>query len=137
MTGPSQPNEFRYHDVSPLQAALPLVAVASVLLLASVITGLWGISALLHANWLEENDLPVAGTDAWGIAMLLLATAQGTTALLIMFSRRLGAFLGIALAVCSILVNLAVFSAFPVGSLISIGVDVLIITVLIVYRPQR
>jgi len=53
-----------------------------------------------------------------------------------MFSRRLGAFLGITLAVCSIVVNLAVFSAFPIGSLISIAVDVLIITVLVVYRPR-
>ena len=91
------------------------------LLLSSVVTGIWGVSALARANWLEASDLPAFGLDTWGIGMLVLASVQGITALLIIFDRRLGIYLGIAFAVLSILVNISMFTAFPIGSLLSIG----------------
>ena len=103
---------------------------ASVLLFSSVVTGLWGVAAVAQANWLDANDLPVGGVDTWGVRMLILAFFQGFTALLILFARRLGAFLGIALAVFNILVNLAVVRHFPIGSLVSIAVNVVVIAVL-------
>lgn len=130
MTGTIQPNEFRYHDNRAFRDAVVLLAVASVLLLSSVVTGLWGVSALAHANWLDANDVPVVGADTWGIGMLIVASVQGITALLIIFARRLGSFLGIGIAVLNILVNLAVITAFPIGSLVSIAINLVIITVL-------
>jgi len=137
MTGALQPNEFRYHDDRTLHAAIASLAVASVLLLSSVVTGLWGLSALIHASWLDANDLPVAGSDAWGVGMLVLATVLGSTALLIVFARRLGTYLGVAIAVLGILLNISVITAFPLGSLVSIGVNVVMIAVLVAFRPRR
>lgn len=137
MAAPLQPNEFRYHDDRALRAALSLLAVASVLLFSSVVIGLWGIAALAHASWLDANNLPVVGADTWGIAMLALASVQGITALLIIVDRRLGAFMGIAIAVLNILVNIAAIAAFPIGSLVSIGINLVIIAMLVAYRPRR
>ena len=130
MTGTLQPNEFRYHDDRAFKNAVFLLALASVLLLASVITGLWGVAALAQANWLDANDLPVGGAETWGIAMLILASFEGVTALLILFARRLGAFMGIALAALNILINLAAIAYFPIGSLVSIAISVAVIVVL-------
>ncbi len=137
MTGTLQPNEFRYHDDRAFKGAVRLLAVGSVLLLSSVVTGIWGVSALARANWLEASDLPAFGLDTWGIGMLVLASVQGITALLIVFDRRLGIYLGIAFAVLSILVNISMFTAFPVGSLLSIGASLVVIAVLYAYRPPR
>ena len=135
MTGTIQPNEFRYHDDRAFRAAVVLLAMASVLLLSSVVTGLWGVAALAHAHWLDANDLPVGGADTWGIGMLILASIQGITALLIIFAPRLGTFLGIGIAMLNILINLAVITAFPIGSLVSIAINLVIITVL--HRSRR
>ena len=137
MTGSIQPNEFLYHDDRAFKAAVRLLAVASVLLVSSVVTGVWGVSALAHASWLDANDLPASGVDTWGVGMLILASLQGITALLIIFDRRLGIYLGIAIAAFSILVNIAMFTAFPIGSLISISVTLVVIAVLYAYRPRH
>ena len=130
MTRTSQPNEFRYHDNRAFREAVILLALASVLLFSSVVTGLWGVAALAQANWLDANDLPVGNADTWGIAMLILACFQAFTALLILFARRLGAYMGIALAVLNILINLAVITYFPIGSLVSITINVVVIDLL-------
>ncbi len=136
MAAPPEPNEFRYHRESALQAALPRFAVAGLLILASLITGLWGVVALVHASWLETNDLPVGDEVFWGVVMLCLATVQGLTALLLVFDRMLGYVLGIALAVLNMLAQLAVISAYPVWSLIGIAVNITIILVLIGSRTR-
>jgi hypothetical protein len=136
MTGSIPPNEFQYRDDDTF-AWMSLFLVAAVLLLSSVVTGVWGIAALAHGSWLDANDLPGAGATTWGIGMLVLASVQGITAILIVFGRPLGTVLGIAIAVLTILADLAVISAFPVGSLVSIGVNLVIIAVLFAFRPGR
>ena len=136
MAAPLEPDEFRYHQESALQAALPRFAIAGLLLLASVITGLWGVVALVHASWLDTNDLPVGNEVFWGVVMLCLATVQGLTAFLLVFDRLLGFILGIALAVLNILAQLAVISAYPVWSLIGIAVNITVILVLIGARSR-
>ena len=136
MTGSAPPNEFRYQDDDSF-AWMSLFLVSGVLLFSSVVTGLWGVAALAHASWLEANDLPGFGPTTWGIGMLVLATVQGITALLIFFGRPLGTVLGIAIAALTILVDLAVISAYPVGSLLSIALNLAIVGVLVAFRPRR
>jgi hypothetical protein len=62
---------------------------------------------------------------------------QGITALLIFFGRRLGTVLGITIAALTIVVDISVISAFPVGALLSIGLNLVIIAVLFAFRPRR
>ena len=67
-------------------------------LFASVLTGAWGIASLLHASWLESSDLPGGSATAWGIVLLCVATIEGVSGLLILFSRRIGFVTAIAIA---------------------------------------
>ncbi|HYI18971.1 MAG TPA: hypothetical protein VD836_09690 [Solirubrobacteraceae bacterium] len=136
MAAPLGPDEFRYRQESALHAALPRFAVAGLLLLASLISGFWGVVALVHASWLDTNDLPVGDEVFWGVVMLCLATVQGLTAFLLVFDRLLGFVLGIALAVLTMLAQLAVIGAYPVWSLIGIAVNVTVILVLIGARTR-
>jgi hypothetical protein len=136
VTGSNPPDEFRYRDDDTF-AVGSLFAVAAVLFLSSLVTGLWGVAALAHASWLESGDLPGAGPTTWGIGMLVLATIQGITALLVFAGSRVGAYLGIAIAVVSIIVHLSVISAFPVGSAVSIALNLVIVAVLFAYGRRR
>ena len=137
MAGPLQPDEFRYHDDAGRSAALSRFAVAGLLVLASMITGLWGVASLVHASWLDTNDLPVGDYVFWGVAMLCLATLQGLTALLLVFARPLGFVLGIVFATLNIVAQATVISAYPVWSLAGIAVNVLIILVLVASFRRR
>ena len=137
MAGSAQPDEFRYHDDGGRSAFLSRFAVAGLLVFASMITGLWGVASLLHASWLETNDLPVGDYIFWGVAMLCLATLQGLTALLLVFGRLLGIVLGILLAALNIAAQVTVISAYPVWSLVGIAVNLLVIAVLVAARRRR
>jgi hypothetical protein len=131
MAQPLQPNAFRYRDDSFRVEMLWRLAVAGLFVLDSLITGLWGIAALLHANWLDTNHLPVGDYHFWGWALLGVATVQGTTAVLLVVSRNVGSVLGIALAALSVVVQAGLIRAFPVDSIVGIAVSLLIIWVLV------
>jgi hypothetical protein len=98
MSRPSGPSEIRYRG-DARRIANKLLFAAAVLLAASFLTGAWGIASLLHASWLDTNDLPVGDNVFWGVVMLVLATIQGVSALLILFDRPSGRYLGILAAV--------------------------------------
>ena len=129
---PLEPNAFRYHDDSARIEWMWRFAVAGLFLFNSVVTGFWGLAALLHANWLDTYHLPVGNYRFWGVALLALASLQGATAVLLVFSRNVGSILGIGLAVISLLAQVSVLRAFPLDSIIGIAVNLLIVYVLAV-----
>jgi hypothetical protein len=131
------PTEFRYRDRNVRDDAMWLLFVVAVVFVGSLVTGAWGIAALAHASWLEANDLPGENSTVWGVALLCAATVQGITALLILFGTRLGIWLGIAIALVGIGLNLSVITAYPVGAVAAIAVDVLIIYLLAVRGRRR
>ena len=136
MSRPSDPDEFRYHSEAR-HGASSLLVVAALLLLASLITGVWAVASLAHANWLDTNDLPVGGNVAWGVALLLLATLQGVAGLLVLFDRPIGVWLGIGVALLNVLSHIGAIEAYPAWSLVAIAVNLLIVYVLLVYGPRR
>ena len=136
MARTTQPTEFRYRDDAPARAAL-LLGLACLLFIASLVTGGWGLAALLHASWLDTNELPVGGYVFWGVLLLALATFQGITALLLLFGRPLGTYLGVAVAGINILAHVGVISAYPLWSLIGLAVNLGIIAALLAYGPKR
>ena len=127
--------EYRYRDRAPGARGRWLLAVCAMLLVSSVSAGVWGIAALARANWLGVNDLP-SNADVWGVLLLGLATIQGIAALLILFDRRSGVYLGIIIAVLKLAAHAAVFSAYPLWSLLGIALDAAIIAILVVNRPR-
>ena len=132
----SQPNEFRYSGHSR-RGATSLLLVAATLFFASLLTGAWALAALLHANFLEANDLPVGDNVSWGIALLVLATMQGVAALLVLFDRRSGVGFGITVAVINIISHIGAISAWPAWSLLTIAVNACIIYALLAYGPRQ
>src|SRR4051794_9761461 len=129
---PLERNAFRYHDDSARVEWLWRFAIAGLFIFDSVVTAFWALAALLHANWLGTNHLPIGNYRFWGVALLALATLQVTTALLLVFSRNVGSVLGIGLATLSMLAQVSVLRAFPVDSIIGIAVNLLIVYVLAV-----
>ena len=136
MSLPSEPNEFRYGS-DARRGAFSLLGVAVVLFLASLITGAWAIASLAHASFLDTNDLPVGDNVAWGIGLLLLATLQGVSALLVLFDRRAGVVLGTIMAILALLSHVGAISAYPAWSLVAIAINLWIIYVLAVHGPKR
>jgi hypothetical protein len=118
MARTTQPTEFRYRDEAPIRAAW-LLGLAVVLFLASLLTGAWGVAALLHASWLDTNELPVGDYRFWGMLLLVLATFQGVTALLVLFGRPLGTYLGVAVAGINIVSHVGTIAAYPAWSVIA------------------
>jgi hypothetical protein len=135
MAGSIQPTEFHYR-ADTARGGRRLLLTAVFLLIASFVTGLWGIAALLDATWLHSNELPVGDNVGWGIGMLFLATLQGVSALLILFSRPSGTYLGLAVAVINIASHIGAIEAYPLVSVIAIGVNAAIIGVLLRYGPR-
>src|SRR3954447_6790347 len=76
----------------------------TMLLLASFITGLWGLTALLDDSYVREGGLLIGSATLWGIVLLCVATAQGVSGLLVYAGNRRGAILGLALASVNFLV---------------------------------
>ena len=135
MAGSIQPTEFHYR-ADTARGGRRLLLTAVVLLIASFITGAWAIAALLDATWLHINELPAGSNVTWGIGLLFLATLQGVSALLVLFSRVSGTYLGIAVAVINILSHVGAIEAYPLWSVIAIAINAAIIGVLLRYGPR-
>jgi hypothetical protein len=129
--------EFRYRDNKSQDHAAWLLAVGLWLLFASLITGAWGVMALAHASWLNANDLPGDNATLWGITLLVIATIQGISGLLVILDRPAGSYLGITITVIGILAHLSVISAYPVWSSAAIVIDLIAIYILWAYRRRR
>jgi hypothetical protein len=129
--------EFRYRDHKSEDHASALLFVGLWLIFASLITGAWGIMALAHASWLHENDLPGDNATVWGVVLLVAATIQGLSGLLVILDTRIGAWMGITITVIAVLLHLSVISAYPIWSIVSIAVDVIVIYILFAYRRRR
>jgi hypothetical protein len=106
---------------------------AGILLIASFITAAWGIVSLVHAATLDIDDIPFGNSVFWGALLLGVATLQGITALLVVFGRPSGLFLGILLAGVAILSHLGAIPAYPVWSISAILINGWVILALVSY----
>jgi hypothetical protein len=107
------------------------------LFIGSAVNVFWGIAGLTHDAHLDASALVLGTTALWGAVMLVVASVQFVTVLLILARSRLGALLGIAFAVVGILVQLPVLSAYPLWSLLVIAADGLVIYALAVHGGDR
>jgi len=99
----------------------------TMLLLASFVTGLYGLTALVDDTYVKESGLLTGSTTLWGIVLLAVATLQGISGLLVYVGNRKGAIIGIALASLSFVAHLLVIGGYPLWSGTAMVLDVLII----------
>ena len=131
MAAPLQPNAFQYVSDSHMRGVFALFTAVGVLLSGSLITGVFGLAGLAQAHWLQKGDLPYGTPAFWGVTLLCIATVQGLAAILLLFARRAGIVLGVALCVINIYALVSLIAPYPIWSVVGIGASLTGIYVLL------
>lgn len=96
-----------------------------------------GIAALVADDHFRVDELLFGDLALWGVIYLVVGALQLCAAWLIHRGSEAGALLGMTLAACSAVVALLSIGAYPVWSVIILGLDGLVIYVLTVYGTGR
>jgi hypothetical protein len=107
-----------------------------------LVVGVWGvlagIAAILHDNVYVNAPNYVYSFDltGWGWAHLVLGALVALAGVGVLQGATWARFVGIAVAVLSLLANFAFIPYYPVWSILIIAVDVIVIWALATYRPE-
>jgi hypothetical protein len=96
-----------------------------------------GIAALVADDYFRIDELLFGDLALWGVIYLVVGALQLCAAWLIHRGSEAGALLGMTLAACSAVVALLSLGAYPIWSVIILGLDGLVIYVLTVYGTGR
>jgi hypothetical protein len=132
-------------DLSKLSKREPLaVGVAGfgaiMLMVAGLAQALMGFAAVLNQIALVSSPryLYAFDTTAWGWIHLLLGVGHVAVGLFILSGRTWAIWTGVALAGLNAVANFAWLPLYPVGAVVLIGIDVLVVWALVtVARPPR
>jgi hypothetical protein len=106
---------------------------ATMVLIAGVFNGIYGLAAIVDDNYFAPNDLLFGNLSLWGWIHLILGVLQVLAAAMIFAGSELGALLGIMFAGFSAIAALLAIGAYPLWSVIILVLDGLIIYALTVY----
>ena len=109
------------------------VFAGTMLLLASVVTGLWAIAAFANSSYFREDGLVAGNLTTWGVVLLCVATVQGVTGFMVLARSKFAAVVGLIIAGVSVTANLVSIGAYPLWSVIAITIDGLVIYALCAY----
>ena len=96
-----------------------------------------GLAALLADDHFRVDELLFGDLTLWGVIYLVVGALQLGAGWLIFRGSEAGALLGMTLAACSAVVALLSIGAYPIWSVIILGLDGLVIYVLTVYGTGR
>jgi hypothetical protein len=96
-----------------------------------------GLAALVTDDYFRVDELLFGDLALWGVIYLVVGALQLCAAWLIHRGSEAGALLGMTLAACSAVVALLSIGAYPIWSVIILGLDGLVIYVLTVYGTGR
>ena len=96
-----------------------------------------GLAALLADDHFRVDELLFGDLSLWGVIYLVVGALQLGAGWLIFRGSEAGALLGMTLAACSAVVALLSIGAYPIWSVIILGLDGLVIYVLTVYGTGR
>jgi hypothetical protein len=96
-----------------------------------------GLAALVTDDYFRVDELLFGDLALWGVIYLVVGALQLCAAWLIHRGSEAGALLGMTLAACSAVVALLSLGAYPIWSVIILGLDGLVIYVLTVYGTGR
>lgn len=92
-----------------------------------------GLVAVVGDKRFDAGELFVGNLTLWGVILLITASLQLLTSVLIWKRNANGQGLGVILCVFNILTHMAFVSVYPIWSLLIIAIDVMIIYGLCVY----
>jgi hypothetical protein len=96
-----------------------------------------GLAALVTDDYFRVDELLFGDLALWGVIYLVVGALQLCAAWLTHRGSEAGALLGMTLAACSAVVTLLSLGAYPIWSVIILGLDGLVIYVLTVYGTGR
>jgi len=96
-----------------------------------------GLAALMADDYFRVDELLFGDLALWGVIYLVVGALQLCAAWLIHRGSEAGALLGMTLAAISAVVAMLSIGAYPIWSVIILGLDGLVIYVLTVYGTGR
>ena len=96
-----------------------------------------GLAALVQDDYFRVDELLFGDLALWGVIYLVVGALQLCAAWLIHRGSEAGALLGMTLAAISAVVAMLSIGAYPIWSVIILGLDGLVIYVLTVYGTGR
>jgi len=100
---------------------------AVILSLAGFFNGIHGLAAIFKKEYFDEASLLYQNLQVWGWVWLILGVLQISAAYMLLGRARAGRTLAIFLAGVSAVIAFASMGAHPVGSILVIAMDVLVI----------
>jgi hypothetical protein len=97
---------------------------------------LWGITALTKKSYFDEGGLLWLQLDEWGWIALIIAALQLLTAALLYLRKSAGVFLGLSLAMLTMLLHFLSFRAYPTWSAAALAGNALVIWAVTAHRDQ-
>ncbi len=110
--------------------------VAVYLLIVGGLHLIWGVAALADANNFREQDLIVSGLTTWAWISIVVGAIEIAGGLLVLGRRPSGQIIALLIAILGTFTSVFTLGAYPVWSLIALGVDMLIIWAVTVHAED-
>lgn len=105
---------------------------AAVLFAAGGVNLLHGLAGLTKESYYVAGSTIAGGLHTWGVVLVVLGALQILTAAGIFRGRDWSVSAGIILALVSVMAQTVLFSVHPFGSIVVVGLDMLVIYALMV-----
>ena len=110
-----------------------IVFAGAYLLVAGVMSAIWGLAAVTDREVLREGDLAWSNLTTWGWLALAAAAAQILAGALVLVRRVVGRFLAGVLAFAGLFVSFLSIGAYPVWSILAVVANGLVLWAVTVY----
>ena len=110
--------------------------VAVYLLIVGGIHLIWGVAALADANNFREDDLVVSSLSVWAWISIVVGAIEVLGGSLVLRRNEAGQIIALLVAILGTLTSVFTIGAYPVWSLIALGVDLLIIWAVTVHAEE-
>lgn len=110
--------------------------VAVFLLIVGGIHLIWGISALANESYFHESDLLVSSLHFWAWVSIIVGAIEIAGGALVFARHPAGQIIALLVAILGTFTNVFTLGAYPVWSLIALGVDLLIIWAVTVHAEE-
>ncbi len=110
--------------------------VAVYLLVVGGLHLIWGVAALADARNFQEHDLIVSSLTTWAWISIVVGAIEVAGGVLVLGRRPSGQIIALLVALLGLFTSIFTLGAYPVWSLIALGIDMLIIWAVTVHAED-